>query len=84
MVPKGVGGLMAGSTLLMVAAQIRRKCIRKLKEAKAISPETAVTEGRLKLDWLEKRHFKMLIKEKKVCKTEDDRYYVECKDDKHC
>jgi hypothetical protein len=54
--------VMTESMLLIVATKIRRRCIEKLKKAKALSPETAVTMDELNLDWLEKRHFKRLSK----------------------
>jgi hypothetical protein len=76
--------VMTESMLLVVATTVRRRCIEKLKEAKALSPETAVAMDKLKLDWLEKRHFKRLAQEGKIKKTEDGRYYMECKDGKHC
>ncbi|NIO38377.1 hypothetical protein GTO27_11855 [Candidatus Bathyarchaeota archaeon] len=75
---------MAESMPLLIAAQIRRKCLKKLKEAKAYCPGTAVTMDQLKLDWLEKRHLKILIKKKKVVETGDGRYYVEGQDKNHC
>jgi len=49
MVPLGVI-VMAESMPLLLVARIRRECLNKLKEAKALSPETAVTMDQLKLD----------------------------------
>lgn len=69
---------------LIVAAQIRKNCRRKIKEANARSPETAVLIDQLRLTSWEMKHLSNLIKEKLVGKTEDGRVFVVCKDDKHC
>lgn len=61
----------------------RKLCMEKLKRVNALSPETAVNIEK-ELSSIEKRHLKALVKLKIVGKTEDGRYYINCKDGKHC
>jgi hypothetical protein len=58
---------------------LRRRIKRKVKESGVVSNDTAKTSKELKtsesaLDWLVKD----------IKKTKDGRYYVECKNEKHC
>lgn len=59
----------------------RRRTIKKIKEAGAISEETAKTSKELGIGESTLRY---LVSVKDVKKTEDGRYYIECKDGKHC
>jgi len=62
----------------LIAAAIAARVRRKLKEAGAFSEKTAKTPKELgisKEKWLEIPGVK---------KTRDGRYYVQCKDKKHC
>jgi NADH/NAD ratio-sensing transcriptional regulator Rex len=59
-----------------------KKCLKKLKAASANSPETAVSAEKagIEEDWI----LKDLLWFGDIKRTEDGRYYVECKDGKHC
>lgn len=59
----------------------RRRTIKKIKEAGAISEETAKTSKELGIGESTLRY---LVSVKDVKKTSDGRYYIECKDGKHC
>lgn len=58
------------------------KYLKKLKMAGAVSPETAVSAKKTGIEenWI----FKDLLWFRDIKRTEDGRYYVECKDGKHC
>jgi hypothetical protein len=58
------------------------KSFKKLKEAGAFSPETAVTPEQVGVT--SKYMLNDLIRYKNVKRTEEGRYYVPCKDGKHC
>ena len=62
--------------------RIWKKYLEKLKKAGAVSDKTAVSleEADISESWI----LKELIWLKEVRKTEDGRYYVVCKDKKHC
>jgi len=62
----------------------KKRCIKKYKKAKAFSPETAMTLQEAGIAWHEKKAVKPLVREGKLKKTEDGRFYLECKDGKHC
>ncbi|MEM2912657.1 MAG: hypothetical protein QW146_09165 [Candidatus Bathyarchaeia archaeon] len=68
---------------ILIGTTIRRRIKRKLEQANALSSETAVNIEK-ELSSIEKRHLKALVKLKIVGKTEDGRYYINCKDKKHC
>jgi len=57
------------------------KMLEKLKKARALSPDTAVALEEVEI----KRNpiFDMLVKQNKVKRTENGRYYVDCKE-KRC
>ncbi len=59
----------------------RRRTIKNIKEAGAISEETAKTSKELGIGESTLRY---LVSVKDVKKTEDGRYYIECEDGKHC
>ena len=60
--------------------------LKRLRKAKAISLESAITREEAKIDpgLIATMALKGLVKRKKVKITEDGHYYVECKDGKHC
>jgi len=60
----------------------KKKIIEKLEKAGAFSPDTAVTAE--KAGVYEGHILKDLIKQEKIKRTEDGRYYVTRKDEKHC
>ena len=62
----------------------QRYLLRKLRKAKAISPEKAVTlkEAKLESGPLTEPPLARLIKRKKVNITEDGRYYIPCEDER--
>lgn len=57
----------------------RRRAIKKVKEAGAISEETAKTSKELGIG---ESTLQYLVSVKDIKKTEDGRYYVPCKDKK--
>ncbi len=63
-----------------------RHCLEMLKKANATSQENAVKpeEAGISGRYLERALQTLIKKRGKVKKTEDGRYYVECKDKKHC
>lgn len=94
MMVQGGFGAIFGAGSLVVATE--KRCLEKLKEAGATSPENAVKPedaGILKereysifvesptMEW---DALERLIKRGEVKKTEDGRVYVECKDGKQC
>ena len=62
----------------------KKRCMKKYKKAKAFSPETAMTPQEAGIAWHEKKAIKPLVREGKLKQTEDGRFYLECKDGKHC
>jgi hypothetical protein len=63
-----------------------RYYLKRLNKVKAVSPESAVTREEAEIDPgpIATGALKRLVRRKKVKATEDGRYYVECKDKKHC
>ena len=59
----------------------RRRDVKKIKEKGAISKDTAKTSEELGLP---KMTLEYLVWVKDIKKTEDNRYYVDCKDKKGC
>lgn len=57
-------------------------CVESLKKANATSQENAVKPEEVGVS--ESALEKAFQRRGKVKKTEDDRYYVECRDKKHC
>lgn len=55
------------------------RILNKIKRAGAVSEKTAKTASELGLKEFDLRRLKRWVKE-----TSDGRYYVECKDGKHC
>lgn len=55
------------------------RTVNKIKNAGAVSEETAKTALQLDLKEIDLKRLKRLIKE-----TSDGRFYVECKNGKHC
>lgn len=60
----------------------RKRIMEKLREVGALSGETAVAAEKAGIS--EGYILKDLIKQGKVEATPDGRYYVKCKDGKHC
>jgi hypothetical protein len=73
---------------IFVAAALlgdERCCLEMLKKVNATSKESAVKPEDAGISGFSlERALQSLIKRGKVKKTEDGRYYVECKDGKHC
>jgi len=70
-----------------IAAALRdeERCLERLKKANATSAENAVKPEEAEISGISlERALQRLIKRGRVKKTEDNRYYVECKDKKHC
>jgi hypothetical protein len=66
---------------------VRKRAIRKLKKAGAVTepgvePKKAIRPE--ELAWDEKRALEKFIGRDGIRKTKDGRYYVECKDERHC
>lgn len=73
-------------SMLLLNIIAERYYLKRLKKVKAISPESAVTREEAKTDPgpIATGALKRLTKRKKVRVTENGRYYVGCKDKKHC
>jgi hypothetical protein len=77
-----VGAIVVGLLAYAVELLTRSYCLNKIKEAKAFSPETAVTreEARIPIGLITgkmtKRNLQILVKKNKVKVTENGRYYV--------
>jgi len=58
------------------------KAVKKLKEARAVSPETAIPPEQIGI----KSRYVLndLIRYKNVKELENGRIYLECKEEKHC
>jgi hypothetical protein len=72
---------MAAPPILIVYS---RRLSEKLRKAGAVSKETAKTIEELGLSGREKRTLKRNVWIGKIKETEDGRYYVPCRDMKHC
>jgi hypothetical protein len=70
-----LAGAIAGASIA------KAMTVRKMKKLKATSEETAKKPEEL---GVHKSYLDKLVRLGRVKRTEDDRYYVECKDGKHC
>ncbi len=70
-----MAGVLAGGSIA------KAMTIRKMKKSEATSEENAKKPEEL---GVHRSYLDRLVKLGRVKRTEDDRYYVECKDGKHC
>jgi hypothetical protein len=70
-----MAGVLAGGSIA------KTMIIRKIKKLKATSEESAKKPEEL---GVHKSYLDKLVKLGRIKRTEDNRYYVECKDRKHC
>lgn len=58
----------------------KKRCLKKLKDKKAFTPETAINLDEVGIKWHEENALKELHEMGTVKKTEDDRYYIVCRE----
>ena len=68
----------------LVWFRTKNACIKLLKDAEALSPEKAVKPEEAGISGWNEATLQNLPLLGFVKKTDDGRYYVECKDGKHC